>query len=384
MYEFATATKIIFGPDSLNTIASIVHGIGKRAFVVTGSSADRAKQLLVKLEYANINYTLYHVSGEPTIDIVTAGIKQAREYNADLIIGIGGGSVIDTGKAIAALLTNHGSLIDYLEVIGKGKSISRNAAPYIAIPTTAGTGSEVTRNAVIGSPEHRVKVSMRDPKMIPRIAIIDPILTTTMPMDVTASSGMDALSHLIEAFVSTKANPLTDGFCRDGLTRIGRSFKKLFKDETDINAREDMHLASLFGGFALANAKLGAVHGFAGPLGGLFSISHGAICARLLPFVMEANVLALQSRDQYSDSLNRYDEIAGILTGKSSAKATAGIIWVKDLCEALNIPKLSKFGFDQSDYPTLIDKAKDSSSMKGNPILLDDLELAKILNDAAY
>ena len=197
---------------------------------------------------------------------------------------------------MAALLTNEGDLSDYLEVVGKGRPLQNPAAPCIAVPTTAGTGAEVTYNAVLGVPDQHVKVSMRSPLMLPRWAIVDPLLTHSMPPELTASTGLDALTQLIEAFVSNKANPLTDGVCREGLQRAGRSLRRAFEDGSDAEAREDMSLASLFSGMALANAKLGAVHGFAGPLGGMTDAPHGVICGKLLPYVMQANVRALQDR----------------------------------------------------------------------------------------
>jgi len=289
---------------------------------------------------------------------------------------------MDTGKAIAAMLTNSGELEDYLEVVGRGKPLTLPPVPYIAIPTTAGTGAEVTRNAVLRVPEHGVKVSMRSPLMLPRLAVVDPALTHSMPPSVTASTGLDALTQLMEVYVSNKANPLTDGICREGLKRAGRSLRKAYDDGSDQAAREDMALASLFSGLALANAKLGAVHGFAGPLGGMISAPHGVICARLLPYVMQANVQALQSRAVGSPALARHDEIARLLTGKVTARAVDGLAWVQELCETLKVPPLAEFGLKEQDFPMVVAKAKKSSSMKGNPIILTDDELMEILKEA--
>jgi alcohol dehydrogenase class IV len=280
------------------------------------------------------------------------------------------------------MLTNTGELEDYLEVVGASKTITQAAAPHIAIPTTAGTGAEVTCNAVLGVPEHRVKVSMRSPLMLPRLAVVDPDLTHTMPPSVTASTGLDALTQLIEVYVSNKANPLTDGLCREGLMRAGRSLRQAYEDGGNSITREDMAIASLFGGLGLANAKLGAVHGFAGPLGGMFPAPHGAVCARILPFVMEVNVRALQSRKPNSDVLSRFDEVAQRLTRQASARANDGVRWVQDLCAALNVPSLTEFGLTEQDFPAVIAKAKKSSSMKGNPVKLSDDELLEILKKA--
>ncbi len=379
-FEFATANRIIFGPGSLENISSFVEPLDGPAFVVAGSSAKRVFPLLRILEELKIPFDIFHVSGEPTTNIVLEGANHARKIDAQMVVGFGGGSVLDTGKVIAALMTNHGDLFDYLEVIGKGKSIVQPPVPYIAIPTTAGTGAEVTRNAVLLSPEHHVKVSMRNPLMLPAIAVVDPELTYSMPPAVTASTGLDAFTQLLEAFVSRKANPLTDGICREGIQRAARSLKTTCDEGTNISAREDMALASLFGGLALANAGLGAVHGFAGPLGGMFEAPHGAVCARLLPFVIETNVRVLEEREPASPSLKRFDELAQLLTGE--ARAQAGVQWIKNLCHALNIPPLSEFGLKTGHIPEVVEKSKNSSSMKGNPISLTAEELTEILERA--
>ena len=285
-FEFATATRIIFGHHAIKEVAPIAADMGNRVCIVTGRTPGRAAPLVEQLNVEGLRTFTFSVPEEPTTATVLEGVEQARQARSDLVIGIGGGSVLDTGKAIAALLTNSGNLLDYLEIVGRGKQILQAPAPYIAIPTTAGTGTEVTRNAVIGSPEHGVKVSMRSPLMLPRLAVIDPQLTLSMPPPLTAFTGLDALTQLMEAFVSNKANPLTDGICREGMGRAARSLRKAFEDGKDQTAREDMAVASLFGGLALANAKLGAVHGFSGPLGGMFAAPHGAICGLLLPHVM--------------------------------------------------------------------------------------------------
>jgi len=381
-FEFATASRIIFGPGSIQEVASLSDEMGKRACVVTGSTIERVKPLLNRFEKQGLEYITFNVVEEPTTNAAKAVVELARRAKSDFVVSIGGGSVVDTGKVVAAMLTNSGELEDYLEVIGAGNPLTRSSAPHIAIPTTAGTGAEVTRNAVLSVPEHKVKVSMRSPFMLPRLAIVDPELTHSMPPSVTASTGLDALTQLIEVYVSNKANPLTDGICREGLKRAGRSLRRAYEDGNDAIAREDMALASLFSGLGLANAKLGAVHGFAGPLGGMLSAGHGAICARLLPFVMEANVQALQSRGTDPTVISHYDETAQLLTGKTTTKAADGIAWVQDLCTALKVQSLNEFGLTERDFPTVIAKTQKSSSMKGNPIKLMDSELRKILKKA--
>ena len=381
-FEFATATRIIFGSGTVDNVPTWSTELGKRACVLTGRTGQRAEPLLERLKEHGIEYVTFHVDGEPTTTLAQSAVEAGRQAECDLVISMGGGSVLDTGKVVAAMLSNTGELEDYLEVVGAGKALEKASAPHIAIPTTAGTGAEVTRNAVLGVPEHRVKVSMRSPFMLPRLAVVDPDLMRSMPRSVTASTGLDALTQLIEVYVSNKSNPLTDGICREGLKHAGRSLRRAYQDGRDLAAREDMAIASLFSGLGLANAKLGAVHGFAGPLGGMFSAPHGAICARLLPFVMEVNVRALQSRQPGSTVLSRYDEVAQLLTGRTTASAADGVTWVQDLCVTLKVPSLTEFGLTERDFPTAIIKAQKSSSMKGNPILLTEEELLEILKKA--
>ncbi len=292
--------------------------------------------------------------------------------------------MIDAGKAIAALLTNPRELMDYLEVIGNGEPLTEDPAPCMAIPTTAGTGAEVTRNSVLLSAEHRVKVSMRHPKMLPTVALIDPELTRSMPKEVTASTGLDAFTQLLEAFVSIKANPLTNGLCREGLKKAARALPRAYACGNDLVAREEMALASLFGGLALANAGLGAVHGFAGPLGGMFRAPHGLVCAALLPAVFKANVQALKARDPEGPALKKHEEVARIVTGNPEAKPDDGLHWIKNLSRQMFVPGLAAFGITETDFPILVEKSKRASSMKGNPISLTDEELTEILEDSLH
>jgi alcohol dehydrogenase class IV len=381
-FEFATASRIIFGPGTLREVGPIAGEMGQRALVVTGRSIERAGRLLDELAAEGIGVTVFSVEGEPTTEVARQGTDQARKTGCELVIGCGGGSALDTGKAIAALLTNPGAPLDFLEVIGKGKALRHPSAPYIAIPTTAGTGTEVTRNAVLASPKHRVKVSLRSPHMLPRLALVDPELTYSLPPAITASTGLDAFTQVMEPYVSNKANPFTDALCREGMRRAAHSLGRAYKQGDDLAAREDMAIVSLFGGLALANAKLGAVHGFAGPLGGMFPGPHGAICARLLPYVMEINVRALQERGPENPALARYDEIAQILTGDLGATADDGVAWVQELCATLNVPNLSTYGLTLEDIPDLIKNASAASSMQGNPIKLTDKEMEEILERA--
>jgi alcohol dehydrogenase class IV len=381
-FEFATATRIIFGAGMLKQIGPLAAEMGRRAFVVTGLSTAQTQPLLDLITAQGMQCETFPVVNEPTVETVQSGARYVRHASCDLIIGFGGGSAIDAGKAIAALMTNPGDLLDHLEVIGRGKPITQPAAPYIAIPTTAGTGAEVTRNAVLASPEHHVKVSLRSPHMLPRVALVDPELTYSLPPQVTASTGLDALTQLIEPFVSIRANPMTDAFCREGLPRAARSLRQAYEYGNDVKVRENMSLASLLGGLALANAGLGAVHGIASVVGGMFPAPHGAVCARLLPHVMEINVRALLERQSGSDALHRYDEVARILTRNDQAKACDGVAWVQELCEALQIPSLASYGMMPADLATVVEKSAVASSTKANPIQLTPDEMRETLTRA--
>jgi alcohol dehydrogenase class IV len=382
-FEFATATRIIFGPGKLQETGTIAKTMGSRVLLASGLAEALTQPLVDRLFQAGIESQVFLVSKEPSVDLAQRGVAAARVFSCDLVIGFGGGSAIDTGKAIAALATNLGDPLDYLEVIGKGQPLVNQPLPYIAIPTTAGTGAEVTRNAVLASEEHRVKVSLRSPLMLPKLAIIDPELTLSLPPAITASTGLDALTQCIEPFVSHFANPLTDGLCREGIRRAAKSLRQACEHGEDLEARTNMALAALFGGLALANAKLGAVHGFAGPLGGMYpEAPHGVICGRLLPLVMETNVAALNAREPQNPALARYDEVAQILTGNPRARAADGVAWVQDLANALDVPPLSRFGMIEADFPEIIATSQRASSMKGNPIRLTDIELEKVLERA--
>ena len=381
-FEFATASRIIFGAGKINQLQEQVRGRAKRLLLVTGRSSDAIPRVREILFAQGIPFDEFALHGEPTVDTASEGVRAALEHGCDMIIGLGGGSVLDAGKAIAALATNPGDVLDYLEVVGRGQALTHAPLPYIAIPTTAGTGTEVTRNAVLESPEHGVKVSLRSPLMLPSIALVDPELTYSLPPAITASTGLDALTQLIEPFVSAKANPMTDAICREGMRHAARSLRRAYENGADTEAREGMSLASLFGGMALANAALGAVHGFAGPLGGMLHAPHGAICARLLPLVMDANLKAMNSRVPNNFALARYAEVAQILTGDKNASASDGVQWVSDLVRDLNIPMLSVYGLTQERFSEAVEKTMKASSTKGNPIVLTEGELREILERA--
>ena len=269
-FEFATASRIVFGPGTVKEAGPAARDLGQRALIITGRSPERAVALMSTLAASGLSTVTFSASGEPTTAMMREGVRLAAAEACDVVIGFGGGSAIDAAKAIATLVANGGDPLDYMEGIGAGKPLTKPALPIIAIPTTAGTGAEVTRNAVVASPEHRVKASLRSPFMLPRLALVDPELTYSLPPEVTAGTGLDALTQLIEPFTSHRANPMTDAFCREGLTRAARSLRRAYAHGDDTAAREDMALASLFGGLALANAGLGAAHGFAAPICGMF------------------------------------------------------------------------------------------------------------------
>jgi alcohol dehydrogenase class IV len=381
-FELNFPGKIVFGAGSLARLAELVSDWGTRALIVHGRNPERGRVVQGELAKAGVEARLFSIRGEPTVTEIAEGGKQAKANRSTLLIGIGGGSVIDAAKAISGLATNDGDLFDYLEVVGRGRTLSQPGLPCIAIPTTAGTGAEVTRNAVIASPEHRMKVSLRSPFLLPRVALVDPELTYSLSPQVTTATGLDALTQLIEPLVSNRANPATDGVCGEGIPRVARSLQRAVADGHDPVARENMALASLFGGLALANAGLGGVHGFASAIGGMFDAPHGLICGILLPFVVAANLEALKLRASGSPALIRYDGVGRLLTGSDQAVAADGLTWLKDLNQILNVPKLSSLGVQKKDIPEIAAKSAKASSMKANPIDLTVPDLERILEAA--
>jgi alcohol dehydrogenase class IV len=374
-FEFATAGRILFGAGTVKELEPAAASLGRKPLLVTGSRGwpgSGTGAFACQLQ----------VTGEPTIDLIRQATASARGRGCDVVIAMGGGSAIDAGKAIAVLLTNDGDPLDYLEVIGQGRPLERDPAPFIAVPTTAGTGAEVTRNAVLGSSEHRVKASLRSARMLPRLAVIDPELALGLPPATTASTGLDALTQLIEPYVSVRANAMTDLFCVDGMHAAATALPRAWSNGADLEARTAMAWAALLGGLSLANAGLGAVHGFAAPIGGMFSAPHGAVCAALLPHAMAVNIQALRSRGPNGPALERYSQVAALLTGHAQSTPEDGARWVAELCRRLEIPPLRQYGLQQQDIPSLIEKAARASSMKGNPIALYPDELREILERA--
>lgn len=381
-FQFQTAGRIRFGCGEAALLGTAAARAGSRALFVTGRDTSRWARLRVLLDESGTESIVFKVDAEPHIDMITRAVAVARDGGCDFVVAVGGGSVIDAAKVVAAMLANPGELMDYLEVVGHGRALPQPSRPCIVLPTTAGTGAEVTRNAVLAAREQKVKVSMRSPHMMPSLAIIDPELTLTMPPQVTAGTGMDALTQLIEPLTSSKANPLADGICREGLRPAAEHLVQAFEDGGDLAAREAMSLASLFGGLALANAGLGAVHGFAGPLGGMLNAPHGMVCAALLPAVMAANIAALRAQAPDSPFMARYREVACLLTGCPGARADEGVDWVRRLVDRLGLPGLSDLGLKKSMIAEAVAKADRASSMQGNPIVLSGHALEGILNAA--
>jgi alcohol dehydrogenase class IV len=378
-FEFATAGRIMAGAGRAAELPGVLAGLGTRVLVCTGADPARHGGLLSGL---GLPAAVFAVPGEPTVDLARAGVFAAREHGADVIAAVGGGSVIDTAKAVAILLGNGGDPLDYLEVVGSGRAITRPAVPCVAVPTTAGTGAEVTANAVLASPAHGIKASLRSPLMIPRVALVDPELTVSCPPAVTAASGMDALTQCLEPYVSPRATPLTDGLAREGLRRAAAGLRAAFADGGDLSARADMAMCSLLGGMSLANAKLGAVHGLAGVIGGTAAVPHGVACAALLAPVTEANVRALRSAQAGHAALDRYADAARALTGNTSAAVEDGLAWIRETVALLGIPRLGTFKISPRDAGDVAAKAARSSSMQGNPVTLSEDDLRAVLLQA--
>lgn len=367
-FNFATAGRIVFGAGRSAELAAAVAGLGDRPFVCTGSNPARFGDLIATLP----DVATYGVRGEPTMDVVRAAARAASEHGADVVVGLGGGAVLDAAKIVAALVTNGGDPLDYAEVIGAGKPLAVPCLPFVAVPTTAGTGSEVTANGVVTSTEHRVKVSLRSPSMLAAVAIVDPELTIACPPAVTAHAGLDALVQCIEPFVSPFANPLTDGFCREGIRRAASGLQRAYHDGTDLAARTDVSLCSLLSGLALANGKLGAAHGLAGPLGGYLGAPHGAITASVMVAVSEHNLAAGDARTR-----DRYAEVGQLLAGRRDARAY--LDWFAATAAELGTPGLAALGLTEDGIEPMAEAAAKASSTKGNPVPVTPYDLAGIL-----
>jgi alcohol dehydrogenase class IV len=351
-FDFFHVPRIVFGCGAIARLGEFMPGDARVLLVYNGRKPDVPHAVE------------FRQRGEPTVADVDAALATARGADVNFVLGVGGGSALDAAKAVAGLLANGGSVSDYMEVVGRGQKLTKPAVPWIAVPTTAGTGAEVTRNAVIGWPERKFKASIRSERLLPRVALIDPQLAVDVPPNVTAASGMDALCQCIEAYVSTGANPMTDALAIRGVELAGRFLKRAFDDGHDLDAREGMALAALFSGIALTNAGLGAVHGFAAPLGANSPVPHGVVCGLLLPHVIDANLAAGAARDKYA----AVDRVL-----------PAGLARCHELVRELALPTLSTFGISEADIDPMVDLAKRASSMRYNPVVLPDDALREIL-----
>lgn len=379
-FAFATATEILFGRGQAQNAAARIAGMGRRVLLVHGSNAGRSAWLAQALQDHGATVTGFAVAHEPDVDLIGDGVELARGAKADVVVALGGGSVVDAGKAIAALVPAIRPMLDHLEVVGQGLPLDNPPLPFVAIPTTAGTGAEVTRNAVIAVPQHRRKVSLRDSRMLPALAIVDPALTDDCPRAVTLASGLDAITQVIEPYTCTRANPLTDALCRDAIPRGLAALTRLMQAE-DADARDEMAWVSLCGGIALANSGLGAVHGLAGPLGGLTGAAHGAICGILLPQVLIANRRQVQDSG-LSDRLDQVGRWIGDVFGKGDATVDQAAALLMSWSRAAGLTGLSGLGIGEDARKAAAEAAASSSSMKANPADLDANDLYELMRKA--
>jgi len=377
-FEFSAPGKILFGPGRSAEAATEIVGWGSRILLVTGSRPGRAAPLRDALLARGARLSEISLSREPHVEDLRSGVEAARSSRAQAVVALGGGSVLDLGKAIAALAPSGSDPLDHLEVVGKGLPLSGPGLPFAAVPTTAGTGAEATRNAVLST--GTVKVSLRGPQLMPRLAVVDPGYAIGAPRDLTAWTGMDALTQLVEPLLSRFANPLTDALCRQGIPLSVAALPAALRDPLDLSARSDLALASLLSGMALANARLGAVHGLAAPLGGMFPCPHGAVCARLLVPAWKANAAALERADQ--SVRERFLDASRLLSGRSDATISDGLEVLEALSQAAMAPPLSRWGMTESDIPAVREAGMRASSMKGNPVELAPEEIDAILREA--
>ncbi|MFP7674643.1 iron-containing alcohol dehydrogenase [Marivita sp. S0852] len=377
-FGFATATEIRFGRGIARGAAQAAARISGSALLVHGKSAERARWLLEDLSEAGCRITTIACAREPEIDDVDAALSLARDARPGVVIALGGGATMDLAKAVAALVPAQGATRAYLESVGEGRALEADPLPLIALPTTAGTGSEVTKNAVIGVPDARKKVSLRDPRMVPDIAFVDPSLTDQTPAQVTFSSGLDAITQVIEPYLSVNASPLTDALCRDAIPRGLTAIVRLAQGE-DPGARDDMALTSLVGGITLANAGLGAVHGLAGVIGSHTAAPHGAVCAALLPHVLAYNARAVSHGGPAAEKIAQvYGWIGAALdVTPDDAPAALGPFFAR-----LGLRDLVALGVSPDDIEPIAMAARAASSSKFNPVPPDEADFNAILTDA--
>ena len=370
-FAFLTATEILFGRGQAAQAAGRIKALGTRVFLLHGTPA-RADWLAQALAEQGCDVTRFVVNGEPDIAMIEAATQSAN--GAQVVVSLGGGAVIDAGKAVAAMVPATRPLMDHLEVIGKSLPLDHPPLPFVAMPTTAGTGAEVTRNAVIGSAAHQRKVSLRDKRMLPALAIIDPALTDNTPKNITLASGLDAITQVIEPYICTRANRLTDALCRDAIPQGLRALRVLMQGE-EPQARDDMAWVSLCGGLALANAGLGVVHGLAGPLGGLIAAPHGAICGTLLPHGLAMN--AARAADA-----SRIHEVIQWIAAAFDTTPDKALCTLAQWSRQHGLRSLSEMGFTAQHLHQAAEAAATSSSMQANPARLATADLAILMATA--
>jgi alcohol dehydrogenase class IV len=378
-FDLAVPVDIRFGAGRVSEVPEVFAKLGaSRVLVVTGRTTSRADTLRSELRETGISSVVFGVATEPSIERVRAAVSLVAESGCDAVLGFGGGSALDVAKAVAVLALSGTDPTDHLEVIGAGHPIERPGLPCVAVPTTAGTGSEVTRNSVLSG--GGVKASLRGPLILPKVALVDPELLVGVPKPTIAASGMDALSQLIEPLLSKRANPFSDVLARDGIRRSARSLRRAYEEGMEESGvREDLALASLFSGMCLANSGLGAVHGLAAAAGARLSAPHGAVCAAVLTGVMDVNLRALRERAREHPALPRMTEVATLLTGLPEATPEDAIAWLQELTAALSIPGLASYGLNQDEIAPMVAAAQKASSMRGNPIELRDEEVTEII-----
>lgn len=387
-FNVAPLPQIRFGGGRLAELPDVTRAWGCRVLLITGARAFRATPAWQTLTEALADCHLHDmvVDGEPSPQLVDAAVARFRDANIDVVVGIGGGSVLDAAKAIAGLLPFGNSVLDHLEGVGRGLPYTGPALPFIAVPTTAGTGSEATRNAVLSvQGEQGYKKSFRHDTLVPRVALVDPELLHSCPPARIAANGMDALTQLLESFVSTRASPFTDALARDALQRVARGFEAAWRggdSEDAARGREAMAYGALISGITLAQAGLGSVHGLASPLGAYFPIPHGEACGTLVAAATHANIRLLHTREPDSIALHKYAEAGRILSGQhglSDEEAQDALVaklhaWT----EMMDIPRLGNFGITEQDIPRIVADSR-GNSMQTNPIVMTDDEIAQLV-----
>ncbi|SOC15450.1 iron-containing alcohol dehydrogenase [Rhodobacter maris] len=371
-------SRMMFGRGTRAAAAPAICALGKRVVLVSSRSVGWRAELAAALLAGGAEVRHVHPEGEPSLPQLLAALDDLADFRAEAVVGLGGGSALDLGKALAALLPATGNLLRHFEIVGEGAPLATAPLPFIAIPTTAGTGAEATKNAVIAIPEHRRKVSLRDDRMMAMLAIVDPALTDACPRMITLASGLDAVTQVIEPYLSSRANPLTDALCREAIVS-GLGALVTLMDREDPGARDALSKTSLFGGIALANAGLGAVHGLAGVLGGVSTAPHGTICGRLLPGVLRAN---RQEMHRLGRDMVRFDEVAVWIASALGSTPEEAFNTLEARINAWGLPRLGAFGVTPDRFAACAEAAQSSSSMKSNPVALSTGQLVAILAEA--